>query len=74
VSDVQDDPVNRPQHESFARHPIHATAEEAEHLREVADEGKSPRTPAIIVASVLAVVLPLAAIYIFVAFAVMHFA
>jgi hypothetical protein len=43
-----DQPAATPQHESFTHHPIYATLEEAGHLREVADGGESPATPAII--------------------------
>lgn len=69
-----DQPASTPQHESFARHPIHETVEEAAHLREVAEEGESPATPAIIAGVVLAFILPLAATLILLAFAVSHFA
>jgi hypothetical protein len=73
---MQDEPTHPPppQHESLARHPIRATVEEAEHLRDVGEEGKSPATPAIVAAAVLAVVVPLAAILMIVAFTVSHFA
>lgn len=75
VSEVRDDqPAQTAQHERFARHPIHATVEEAEHLREVADAGESPATPAIVAGFVLAFILPLAASLILLAFVVMHFA
>ena len=74
VRSMQKEPTNRPRQDSLARHPIRASVEEVEHLREVGEEGKSPATPAIVAAAVLAAVLPLAAILIVVAFTVMHFA
>jgi hypothetical protein len=74
VGDVQhDQPIDVPQHESFARHPIYAMVEEAVHLRHVAEEGESPATPAILVGAVLAFVVPLAAIVILLAFGIAHF-
>jgi hypothetical protein len=69
-----DQPADTPQHESFRHHPIHATVEEAAHLRKVADEGKSPATPAIVAGVVLAFILPFAATLILLAFVVSHFA
>jgi hypothetical protein len=62
------------QHESFAHHPIHATVEEAAHLRQVAAKGESPATPAILIGAVLAFVVPLAAIVMVLAFGIAHFA
>jgi hypothetical protein len=59
-------------HESFVRHPIHATVHEAEHAREIADEGASPATPLILAAAVLAFIVPLAAILILLDFGVAH--
>lgn len=62
-----------PQHEPFARHPIRATEEEAAHLRQIADEGESPKTPAILVGVVLALIIPAAAVLMLLAFGVAHF-
>ena len=61
-------------HESFVRHPVHGTAEEVAHLREIVDEGESPATPAIVVGAVLAFVVPFAALLITLSFVVAHFA
>jgi len=63
-----------PRHESFVRHPIRATVEEAAHAREVVDEGKSPATPAFIAGAVLALILPLTAILILLDFGIAHLA
>jgi len=62
-----------PQDESFVHHPIHATVHEAEHVREIADEGESPVTPVILAAAVLAFVVPFAAILMLLDFGVSHF-
>ena len=71
VCDVQDDQSSDvPPHESLIRHPIHATVHEAEHLREIADEGASPKTPAILVGAVLAFIIPFAALLMLLAFEV----
>jgi hypothetical protein len=59
--------------ESFLRHPIRPTMEEAAYLRDVADDGESAATPAIVAGAVLAVVVPLAAILIFLVFGIAHF-
>jgi hypothetical protein len=48
-------------HESFLRHPIGATVHEADHLREIADEGESPATPVILAGAAIVFVTPLAA-------------
>lgn len=66
--------TDAPPDESFVHHPIHSVVHEAAHLRQIADEGESPATPAIVAAAVLAFVIPLAATLIFLAFAVAHFA
>jgi hypothetical protein len=58
----------------FVRHPIHATVEEAAHLRDVAEEGESPATPVIVVAAVLVFVVPLVAALTLLAFGIAHFA
>jgi hypothetical protein len=60
------------QREHFVRHPIHAAEHEAAHLRDVAEEGMSPATPAILAAAVVAVVVPLAAILMVLAFEIPH--
>jgi hypothetical protein len=62
-----------PQEESFVRHPIHATVHEAEHVREIADEGDSPVTPVILAAAVLAFIVPLAALLMLLDFGVARF-
>jgi hypothetical protein len=61
------------QHESFARHPIRATEQEAAHAREVVDDGESPATPAILVGVVLALIVPIATVLMLLAFGVGHF-
>ena len=58
---------------SFAHHPIRAGAREAAHLREVADAGESPATPAIIAGALLAFLLPLAAALVLLDTLVEHF-
>jgi hypothetical protein len=71
---VQDDrPTNVSQHESLARHPVRAAEQEAEHLRKIADEGENPRTPAILVGTVLLFIVPIVALLIALAFTVAHF-
>jgi hypothetical protein len=60
--------------DGFVRHPIHATVEEAAHLRDVAEEGESPAAPVIVVAAVLVFVLPLIAVLTLLAFSIAHFA
>jgi hypothetical protein len=62
-----------PQDESFVRHPIHATVHEAEHVREIADDGDSPVTPVILAAAVLAFIVPLAALLMLLDFGGAHF-
>ena len=49
-------------------------AVEVARLREIVDDGESPATPAIVVGAVLAFVVPFAAMLIFLAFVVAHFA
>jgi hypothetical protein len=61
-----------PQHESFVRHPIRAAEHEAAHMRDVAEEGTSPATPAILAGAVLVVVVPLAALLMVLAFEIPH--
>lgn len=60
--------------QAFVHHPVRAAAHEAAHLREVADKGESPATPALVAAAVLAFVIPFAATLMVVAFTVAHFA
>jgi hypothetical protein len=60
--------------DDFVHHPLRAAAHEAAHLREVADKGESPKTPAIIAATVIAFVVPLAATVMLLAFTIAHFA
>jgi mono/diheme cytochrome c family protein len=50
--------------ESPLAHPVHAAEEEVEHLVEVADEGESPATPAILGVGLIAVLIPIVAILI----------
>jgi hypothetical protein len=64
--------VERP--DGFVRHPIHATVDEAAHLRDVAEEGESPATLFIVVAAVLVFVVPLVAVLTLLASGVAHFA
>jgi hypothetical protein len=74
VGDMDRDHVgDTPQDESFVRHPIYATVHEAEHVREIADEGDSPVTPVILAAAVLAFVVPLAAVLMLLDLGVAHF-
>jgi len=75
VDNVHDEhPTDAPSHESVVRHPIRATVEEVEHAREVVDEGESLATPAIIAGAVIAFIVPLAALIIFLALGIAHFA
>jgi hypothetical protein len=75
AGDVEDDrPPDPPRHDSSRHHPIRAAEEEAEHLREVAVKGESPRTPAIVVGAVLAFLVPLAAILMLLGFALYYLA
>jgi hypothetical protein len=62
-----------PQDESFVHHPMHATVHEAEHVREIADEGDRAVTPVILAAAVLAFIVPLAAVLMLLDFGVAHF-
>jgi hypothetical protein len=72
---VQHDSSNDlPRHKRLVRHPIHATVEEAAHLRDVAENGESPATPVIVVAAVLVFVVPLVAVLTLLAFGIAHFA
>lgn len=58
--------------ESFVHHPIRAVENEAAHMRDVAEEGTSPATPAILAGAVLVVVVPLAALLMLLAFEIPH--
>ena len=69
-----DQPHDVPGHESFSRHPIRATVEEAAHAREVVHEGKSAATPVLIAGAVIALILPLTAILIILDVGIAHFA
>jgi hypothetical protein len=74
VDDVDPGQPNGVQrHEAFVRHPIAATAHEASHLRQVANEGESAATPAILAGAVLASVIAIAAIVFLVVYGVVHF-
>ena len=68
-----DEHVDRPLDDSFVRHPIHATAHEAEHLREIADEGESAATPAILALTAAAFLVLLVALLITVVVVSAHF-
>jgi len=68
-----DQPNDVSEHERFVRHPIHVAVHEAEHMREIADEGVSPATPAIVVVAVIAFLAPLVAILILLVFGIAHF-
>ena len=74
VGDVQEQRIDPPSRESFVRHPIRAAAAEAAHFRQVADEGESPETFAIVVAVVLAFLVPLVASLIVLTFVIAPFA
>jgi hypothetical protein len=63
-----------PPDENFVHHPLRTAAHEAEHLREVADAGESPKTPAIIAGTVIVFVVPIAATIMLLAFTIAHFA
>jgi Rad3-related DNA helicase len=59
--------------ESHLPHPIQAAEHELDHLHDVAEEGKSPATPAILTAGLLAVLIPVIAILIAASFLIAHF-
>jgi hypothetical protein len=59
--------------ESSLAHPIEAVEHEVEHLAEVAEEGKSPATPAILGGGLIAVLIPVVAILIAASFLIAHF-
>ena len=58
--------------ESPLAHPIEAVEHEVEHLAEVADEGESPATPAILGVGLIAVLIPVVAILIGASFLVAY--
>jgi hypothetical protein len=70
----QQEPTDTHRHESVARHPIHAAADELEHLREVAEDGESAETPAIVGGAVLAFLVVVVAIVITAVFLVWTYA
>ena len=61
-----------PVDDGFVRHPIRTAVHEAEHLHELADEGESAATPAILGLAAVAVVLPVAAILVTAVFVIAH--
>lgn len=68
-----DHSTGRRRRERRLGHPVHASAREAAHLREVFNAGESAATPVIAMGVVLAVVGPLAAILILLDVGVAHF-
>lgn len=70
----RDDSTDVHGHESRFLLPIRAAEREVAHLHEIAAEGSSPETPAILVAAVVAFVGPFAALLITVAFLAAHVA
>jgi hypothetical protein len=54
-------------------HPIESVEHEVEHLADVAEEGESPATPAILGVSLIAVLIPVVAILIAASFLIAHF-
>ena len=58
--------------ESPLAHPIHAAEHEVEHLAEVADEGESPATPAILGGTLILILIPVVAILIGLSFLVAY--
>ncbi|HSS81548.1 MAG TPA: hypothetical protein VLK24_10155 [Gaiellaceae bacterium] len=59
--------------ESPLAHPIEAVEHEVEHLADVAEEGESPATPAILGVSLIVVLIPVVAIVIAASFLIAHF-
>jgi cytochrome c5 len=51
-------------HESHLPHPIQAAEHELEHLQDVAEEGRSPATPAILGGGLILILIPIVAILI----------
>jgi hypothetical protein len=73
VDDVDhDQPDGVQRHEALVRHPVAATVHEASHLLEVADEGNSEATPAILTGAVFAVVVTIAAIVFLLVYGIAH--
>ena len=66
------EPLAEESRERTLRHPLHAAEHEVEHLKEVAATGESPATPAILVVTWIAMVLPLLALVIGLAFGVAY--
>jgi cytochrome c5 len=58
--------------ESPLAHPIEAAEQEVEHLAEIADEGESPATPAILGGGLILILLPVVAILIGASFLVAY--
>jgi hypothetical protein len=69
----QDQRIDVPQHQSFVRHPIHATAEEAARVSQLAARGEDPATPVILIGVVLTFVVPLATIIMVLVLGIAHF-
>jgi hypothetical protein len=67
----QTDGVQR--REVFVHHPIAATVHEASYLREIADEGESAATPAILAGAALAFVITIAALVFLLVYGIAHF-
>lgn len=61
-----------PQRESFVRHPMQTAEEEAAHVRQVAAKGENPATPFILVAAVIAFLVPIVATVMILAFGIPH--
>ena len=64
---TQPEAPSQGEHEHHVPHPIRSAEHEVEHLREVADEGESAATPAILTGGLLAVLIAIVAILIGVA-------
>ena len=56
------------------RHVIRTLEHDVEHLKDLADRGESPRTPALLIGLVLLVVVPLVLTFLAVATLAAHFA
>ncbi len=63
-----DEPYAQEQHTDPLRHPLRAAEQEVEHLRRIVDDGQSAATPAILIGTWIALVVPLVAIVVGVAF------
>jgi hypothetical protein len=53
-----------PQRGDAVRHPVEHVKHEVDHAREVVDEGESAATPLILIAGMLLIVIPIAALMI----------